>query len=181
MKRLNDGEHAEFFVAGDPIVLGPGGLEPFDGGFDLAASEQERFRRQLPDPAAIRFLLFNRDDVDRQFGIGPYACRFSNPLRVAALVDCRFKDGLIERELLVITVTPSVGFEPNEVVAGLEIDDSQGRVRPVDADLALKITVLRANDALGLALFEQFTGVVAERAFSKSSLTFLVSPPLAFT
>ena len=115
VKRLNDGEHSEFFVAGDPVILGIGGLEPFDGRFDFATSERECFGRQLPNTAAIRFLLIDGDDVHGN-----------------VLPDHLGKHILVECKLVVVSETPGVGFEPNKVVAGFQIDDTKFRIRPVD-------------------------------------------------
>ena len=111
----NDGEHSEFFIAGDPAILDLGGFEPFDGRFDFVTGNQQRFGRQLPDAATIRLLLFDRDDVDRN--------EFTDHLG---------KHVLVEGELVVVTETAGVGLEPNEVVAGLQIDDAEFGIRPVD-------------------------------------------------
>ena len=90
------------------MILGVGDLEPFDGRFNFATRNQERFGWQLPDAATIRFLFLNGDDVHGN-----------------ELSDHLSQHVLVERKLVVIAETPCVGLEPNKVVTGFQIDDTE--------------------------------------------------------
>jgi hypothetical protein len=95
----------------------------------------------LPDPpyaATVGLLLLDRDQMDGE----PYPGDLG-------------QDRSVEGKLIDVSVTPCVGLEPGQIVAGLQINDPLLRMEPVDPDLTGDASVLLPCHPLGDSLLQE--------------------------